>query len=125
MTVMPVDPAAVTYMNPYVAGGHEGFDFGATSGARFFSIGQGVVTEIELNTGQGFPGTNYRITIQYTPTIDVKRLLLQTRRIAAHSHAQTVTTVVQPVHSSVGDLAERDHIRSPLYSPLFRCPRTV
>ena len=57
-------------MNPYVAGGHEGFDFGATSGARFFSIGQGVVTEIELNTGQGFPGTNYRITIQYTPTID-------------------------------------------------------
>ena len=44
MTVMPVDPAAVTYMNPYVAGGHEGFDFGATSGARFFSIGQGVVT---------------------------------------------------------------------------------
>ena len=39
MTVMPVDPAAVTYMNPYMAGGHEGFDFGATSGARFFSIG--------------------------------------------------------------------------------------
>ena len=71
MTAMPVDPAAVTFMSPYDQG-HNGLDIGTTAGGRFFSIADGVVTLVELNTGQGFPGTNYRIGIDYATPIDVE-----------------------------------------------------
>ena len=37
-------------------------------GGRFFSIGIGIVTLVELNTGQGLPGTNYRVWINHTST---------------------------------------------------------
>ena len=67
MTAMPVDPAAVRFMAPSQPS-HVAFDFGTTMGGRFFSIGTGVVTLIELNTGLGLPGSNYRIVIQYTST---------------------------------------------------------
>ena len=68
MTAMPVDPAAVTFMSPYDQG-HNGLDIGMTTGSRFFSIGDGVVTVVELNTGQGLPGTNYRVQMEHTATL--------------------------------------------------------
>ena len=65
MTAMPVDPAAVRFMAPSDPS-HVAFDFGTTTGGRFFSIGAGVVNRIELNTGLGLPGSSYRIVIDYT-----------------------------------------------------------
>ena len=49
--------------------GHNGLDIGMTTGSRFFSIGDGVVTVVELNTGQGLPGTNYRVQMEHTATL--------------------------------------------------------
>lgn len=67
MTAMPVDPAAVRFIGPSTPS-HTAFDSGTTTGGRFFSIGTGIVTLVELNTGQGLPGTNYRVWINYTST---------------------------------------------------------
>ena len=49
--------------------GDNGLDIGMTTGGRFFSIGDGVVTVVELNTGQGLPGTNYRVQMEHTATL--------------------------------------------------------
>lgn len=73
LTALPVDAASVRYMQPYgtcdFGGGniifHSGIDIGITGTARpFYSCGDGLVTLVELNTGQGRPGTNYRINVQ-------------------------------------------------------------
>jgi hypothetical protein len=68
MTVMPFDSAAVTFISPFRPS-HTGIDINTTTGGRFLSPGTGIVTLIELNTGQGLPGgTNYRIRIHLTST---------------------------------------------------------
>ena len=68
MTMMPFDPAAVTYMSPFRPS-HTGIDINTITGGRFLSPGTGIVTLIELNTGQGLPGgTNYRVRIHLTST---------------------------------------------------------
>ena len=65
MTVMPFDSAAVTLISPYKPS-HTGIDINTTTAGRFLSPGSGIVTWIELNTGQGRPGTNYRVRIHLT-----------------------------------------------------------
>ena len=68
MTVMPVDPSAVTYMSPFRPS-HTGINIYTVSGGRFLSPGTGIVTNIELNTGNGLPGgSNYGIRIHLTST---------------------------------------------------------
>ena len=67
MTVMPVDPASVTLISPFRPS-HTGIDINTTTGGRFLSPGAGIVTLIQLNTGQGRPGTNYRVRIHLTST---------------------------------------------------------
>ena len=67
MTVMPFDQAAVTYMSPFRPS-HTGIDINTITGGRFLSPGAGIVTLIQLNTGQGRPGTNYRVRIHLTST---------------------------------------------------------
>ena len=68
MTVMPFDPAAVTYMSPFRPS-HTGIDINTITGGRFLSPGTGIVTNIELNTGNGLPGgSNYGIRIHLTST---------------------------------------------------------
>ena len=68
MTVMPFDPAAVTYMSPFRPS-HTGIDINTTTGGHFLSPGTGIVTNIELNTGNGLPGgSNYGIRIHLTST---------------------------------------------------------
>ena len=67
MTVMPFDPAAVTLISPFTPS-HTGIDINTITGGRFLSPGTGIVTLIELNTGQGRPGTNYRVRIHLTST---------------------------------------------------------
>jgi hypothetical protein len=72
LTHLPCDPASVDWMQPHGQvdhGGsnsffHDGIDFGTTNGGKFFSAGNGQVTVVELNTGKGWPGTNYRIIIK-------------------------------------------------------------
>ena len=68
MTVMPVDPAAVTYMSPFRPS-HTGIDINTITGGHFLSPGTGIVTNIALNTGNGLPGgSNYGIRIHLTST---------------------------------------------------------
>jgi len=79
LTHIPSDPKAVLWMqahgNVKHGGGntffHDGIDFGVIGGRKFFSAGDGEVTVVELNTGQGWPGTNYRITIQVTDSMNL------------------------------------------------------
>jgi murein DD-endopeptidase MepM/ murein hydrolase activator NlpD len=71
-THLPVDASSVRFMGPYgiqdLGGGrinnHNGIDIGVTGTMPFYSCAAGVVTGIDLNTGKGRPGTNYRITVQ-------------------------------------------------------------
>ena len=67
MTVLPFDPADVTLISPFTPS-HTGIDMNTITGGRFLSPGTGIVTLIELNTGQGRPGTNYRVRIHLTNT---------------------------------------------------------
>ena len=76
LTRLPCDSETLIWMQPYGdvdhGGGnaffHNGIDFGNPNGA-FFSSADGTIKEVDLNTGQGWPGTNYRIVIQITPTL--------------------------------------------------------
>jgi len=43
---------------------HNGIDFNTVNGGRFLACADGEVEKVELNTGQGWPGTNYRIVIK-------------------------------------------------------------
>lgn len=70
---LPVNESDVRWMQPYGyvvydatrTANHIGFDFGMkSSGAPFYSCGDGVVVIVNYNTGDGLPGTNYRIVIQ-------------------------------------------------------------
>lgn len=67
LTAMPVDPAALRFIRPSRPG-HTAFDIGTITGGHFLSPGTGIVTWVELNTGQGLPGTNYRIWVNFTST---------------------------------------------------------
>ena len=67
MTVLSFDPAAVTFISPFRPS-HTGIDVNTITGGRFLSPGTGIVTLVELNTGQGLPGTNYRVRIHLTST---------------------------------------------------------
>ena len=67
MTVMPFDPAAVTLISAF-GPSHTGIDINTITGGRFLSPGTGIVTLVQLNTGQGRPGTNYRVRIHLTST---------------------------------------------------------
>lgn len=70
---LPVNKNDVQWMQPYGfvvydamrSANHKGFDFGMKYNyASFYSCGNGVVAEVDYNTGEGLPGTNYRIVIQ-------------------------------------------------------------
>lgn len=66
---LPINKNDVRFMQPYGFVSpeyyHMGFDFGMKYNyAPFYSCGDGVVTKVDYNTGQGLTGTNYRIIIQ-------------------------------------------------------------
>ena len=68
MTLMPFDTAPVTLISPFKPS-HTGLNIYTISGGRFLSPGTGIVTNIELNTGNGLPGgSNYGIRIHLTST---------------------------------------------------------
>jgi murein DD-endopeptidase MepM/ murein hydrolase activator NlpD len=77
LTHLPCDVGAVLWMQPYGnvdhGGGnaffHPGIDFGTQAEGAFFSGGDGYVTQVELDTGVGSAGTNYRITIQVATNV--------------------------------------------------------
>ena len=72
LTHIPSDAKSIVWIQPHgnlnFGGGntffHDGIDFGVREGGKFFSAGNGEVTGVEWNTGKGYPGTNYRITIR-------------------------------------------------------------
>ena len=90
MTVMPFDSVAVTFISPFRPS-HTGIDINTITSGRFLSPGNGIVTLIELNTGQGLPGTNYRVRIHLTST-----------GLYALYHFE--------VNGSISDQAQRDNI---------------
>ena len=67
MNVLPFDTAGVTLISPYKPS-HTGIDINTITGGRFLSPASGIVTLVQLNTGQGRPGTNYRVRIHHTST---------------------------------------------------------
>jgi len=67
MTMLPFDTSGVTLISPYKPS-HTGIDINTITGGRFLSPASGVVTLVQLNTGQGRPGTNYRVRIHHTST---------------------------------------------------------
>ena len=67
MSVLPFDTTGVTLISPYKPS-HTGIDINTVTGGRFLSPARGIVTLVELNTGQGRPGTNYRVRIHHTST---------------------------------------------------------
>ena len=79
LTHLPCDSAAVLWMQAFGnvdhGGGnaffHDGIDFGTQPDGAFFSSADGHVTQVELNTGKGWPGTNYRITIQVARNVSL------------------------------------------------------
>ncbi|HVB38374.1 MAG TPA: M23 family metallopeptidase [Vicinamibacterales bacterium] len=42
---------------------HNGIDLGASYGTEYYAAANGRVSTIEYNSGQGLPGTNYRIDL--------------------------------------------------------------
>lgn len=77
LTYLPCDSNSILWMQPYGnvdhGGGnaffHNGIDFGTEHNGAFYSCSNGYVSQIELNTGVGWDGTNYRITIQVSKTV--------------------------------------------------------
>ena len=91
MTVLPFDSAAVTLISPFMPS-HTGINVYTTTGGHFLSPGSGIVTKIELNTGNGLPGgSNYGIRIHLTST-----------GLYAWYHFE--------VHGSISDQTQRDNI---------------
>jgi murein DD-endopeptidase MepM/ murein hydrolase activator NlpD len=80
LTELPCDTAAVAIIGAYgtiqrldgTTYFHNGIDITTVDGGKFYGCADGVVTKVELNTGVGFPGTNYRIWIKISSqaTID-------------------------------------------------------
>ena len=139
MTLMPFDPAAVTIISPFRPS-HAGIDINTITGGRFLSPGTGIVTKIELNTGQGLSGgTNYRIRIHLTSTglkaiyhCEVNGSISdQTQRgsilvalgdrVTAGQHIGNLVSLGQHahVHFDMLDAGGRDAVRCPLvyFSP--------
>lgn len=74
----PVEPADCRWISPYGTiyemnsiRFHNGIDFNTISGGRFYACANGEVTKLELNTGAGLPGTNYRITIKVAKNLEL------------------------------------------------------
>lgn len=72
LSVLPCDTAVVTMIGAYGTivrhdGStyfHNGIDITTADGGRFYSCADGVVTKVDLDTGDGLPGTNYRIFVR-------------------------------------------------------------
>lgn len=72
LTALPCDTAAATIIGAYGTivepGGatrfHNGIDITTADGGAFYSCADGAVTMIDLDTGDGLPGTNYRIWVK-------------------------------------------------------------
>ncbi len=78
---LPVNESDVKWMQPYGyvvydalrSTNHNGFDFGMKFYLTpLYSCGDGVVTEINYNTGQGLPGTNYKIVIAVSSNTELE-----------------------------------------------------
>jgi hypothetical protein len=50
---------------------HNGIDIGTKGTGKFFSCTNGTVREVDLNTRKGYAGTNYRINIRVTATVNI------------------------------------------------------
>ncbi|MEO0248037.1 MAG: M23 family metallopeptidase [candidate division WOR-3 bacterium] len=78
LSASPVEPADCGWIGPYgtlyemsSTRFHNGIDFNTVSGGRFLACADGEVKKIELNTGAGLPGTNYRITITVAKNLEL------------------------------------------------------
>lgn len=50
---------------------HNGIDVNTTTGGRFFSCVAGRITEVELDTGAGYAGNNYRIVLRVSSSVKI------------------------------------------------------
>ncbi len=76
----PFDEASLLWISPFgeipEPGGitryHNGIDIGTANLGHFYSCADGIVTNVELDTGDGLPGTNYRIIIKVSSKIHLE-----------------------------------------------------
>jgi len=79
LTYLPCDSGTVIWMQPFGnvdhGGGnaffHNGIDFAYQADGAFFSCADGYVTQVDLNTGVGAAGTNYRISIKVAKNVSL------------------------------------------------------
>jgi|GEM_PF-1750622 len=81
MTVLiasPVEPSDCRWISPYgtiyemsSSRYHNGIDFNTVPWGRFLACADGEVENVEINTGQGLPGTNYRIVIKVAKKLEL------------------------------------------------------
>lgn len=77
---IPFDEASVLWISPFgeipEPGGitryHNGIDIGTSNLGHFYSCADGIVTNVELDTGDGLPGTNYRIMIKVSSKVQLE-----------------------------------------------------
>lgn len=77
---IPFDETSVLWISPFgdipEPGGitryHNGIDIGTTNLGSFFSCTDGIVTQVDLDTGDGLPGTNYRIMIKVSSKVQLE-----------------------------------------------------
>ncbi len=74
----PVEPSDCGWVSPYgtiqelnSTRFHNGIDFNTIPGGKFLACADGKVEKVELSTGQGWPGTNYRIVIRVAKKLDL------------------------------------------------------
>jgi len=78
LTASPVEPSDCRWISPYgtiydmsSSRYHNGIDFNTVPWGRFLACADGEVENIEMNTGQGLPGTNYRIVIKVAKKLEL------------------------------------------------------
>jgi len=78
LTASPVEPSDCRWISPYgtiyeinSTRYHNGIDFNTVPLGRFLACADGEVENVEINTGQGLPGTNYRIVIKVAKKLEL------------------------------------------------------
>jgi murein DD-endopeptidase MepM/ murein hydrolase activator NlpD len=77
---LPFDEGSVLWISPFgeitepgtPTRYHNGIDIGLTNLGNFFSCAEGIVTQVELDTGDGWHGTNYRIMIKVSSKVELE-----------------------------------------------------
>jgi murein DD-endopeptidase MepM/ murein hydrolase activator NlpD len=79
LTALPVQESSLLWISPFgeiIEGEstrfHDGIDIGTVNLGPFYTCADGIVTMVEIDTGTGWPGTNYRIIIKVSAKLEIE-----------------------------------------------------